>query len=466
MKNEGLAEKLEEYAKNGRLPMHMPGHKRNCSLSPYLKLLGAELDITEIDGFDNLNAPEGMFAESERLAAKLWGADESIFCVNGSTGAILAAVRAALFYKGERPKVLVARNCHKAVYHALEICGAEPVYINVPQTELGFCASVPVTDVEKAIGEEDISLVIITSPTYEGVISDVENIARVCHERGVPLMVDEAHGSHLGLHSVFEKGAVACGADIVVQSLHKTLPSLTQTAILHRRGELVSSAELRRQMAVFQTSSPSYILSASIDGAVRFMASNEGKTALSAWREAVLTARERLSCGKYVKLFDGKNENVFAYDNSKLVLSCDGRKTMNALRDAGVELEMAQMACAVAMTGIGDTADSLDAFCDAVSSADTPSLVYKLGEITLESSLPERKYTPSEALRCEKTSVPLEEAVGRVSGVYVQAYPPGIPLVVPGEELREADILQIKALIKAGAAVSTVSDGKISVLEE
>ena len=213
MKETALYKRLERYADEGVLPMHMPGHKRACF--EHLASLGAKLDITEIDSFDDLNAPEGIFADSESVAAKLWGSGETVFSVNGSTGAVLAAARAVSVCSSAKT-VVVARNCHKSVYHALEICSLEAEYIVPGMTSAGFAASVTPESVREALERTPSeAAVILTSPTYEGVISDISSISRICHEKGAVLIVDEAHGAHLSLHGVFSKGAVECGADIV-----------------------------------------------------------------------------------------------------------------------------------------------------------------------------------------------------------------------------------------------------------
>lgn len=229
---EHLLSRLEALCQSDTLPMHMPGHKRNL-LAPYLRALGAQLDITEIDGFDNLHAPSGILRQAQARAARLWGAEESYFLVGGSSAGILAGLYAAA-NRGD--EVLIARNAHKSVFHALELCGYRPHFFLPPRIpETGLFGSVTPAQAQAMLDSyPQAKLLLLTSPTYEGVISDIAGIARVCHQRGVILLVDEAHGAHLGLGGGFPGGAVQGGADLVVQSLHKTLPSLTQTAILHR----------------------------------------------------------------------------------------------------------------------------------------------------------------------------------------------------------------------------------------
>ena len=270
MKELSLPARLEELSKSGQIPLHMPGHKRNEALAEYLHTLGARLDITEITGFDDLHDAQGILRAAQERAAALWGVRKSWFLINGSTGGILAGIR-ALAPAGSR--VLVARACHKSVFHALELCRLRPAFLQ-PQPVPGWSFAGPVNPESLAQGLArfpDAKLVILTSPTYEGLLSDLPALVKLAHDAGVPVLVDEAHGAHLGLYGAFPAGAVAAGADLVIQSLHKTLPSLTQTAILHCAGPLADPSAVDRQLAVFETSSPSYLLMASLDGCVGWL---------------------------------------------------------------------------------------------------------------------------------------------------------------------------------------------------
>ena len=224
-----LYDKLKKYSKSGVYPFHMPGHKRNPMLCDGIMPYG--IDLTEIDGFDNLHNAEGCIFEVQNLAERLYNVKKAFLLVNGATGGILSAVR-AMTNRGD--KVIVARNSHKSVYNALELCGLEPEYI-VPAVddEFGINCSITPLQVEKAIVENpNTKLLIITSPTYEGVVSDIKEISRIAHLHNVSVLVDEAHGAHFPFSKSFPSEAVASGADAAVASLHKTLPSLTQTALL------------------------------------------------------------------------------------------------------------------------------------------------------------------------------------------------------------------------------------------
>lgn len=422
-----LFDRLSQYSRSGALPMHMPGHKRNVSAFPWLSGL-AERDITEIQGFDNLNDPEGLFRDLETGAAALWGASDSVCLVNGSTLGILAAVLSQL----ERGReLLMCRDCHMSVYHAAQLARAATHYL-VPKRhpELNIPLSVTPEEVASALElHPQTRLVCVTSPTYQGVISDIKSIAGVCHKKGVPLLVDEAHGAHLGFAG-FPAGAVRLGADIVVQSLHKTLPSLTQTAMLHINEGLVDPAQVRRYVGMLQSSSPSYLLSASVDACVRYMRA-QGDASAERWLLSLRDFRRGAAALKNIRLWEG-GDGVFALDPSKLLLiSSPG--LAGALRDRyRIEPEYAQGHMTLCMTGMGDMDGSLAYLLRALYAVGRTLPAY-LPEKRPPLPLPRQALPIDAALRLPGGQVPLEDAVGRVSGDYVWSYPPGVPLIVPGE---------------------------------
>lgn len=463
-----LADKLKKYAGSGILPMHMPGHKRNTAEFQWLSGLSCRMDITEIDGFDNLNEPEGIFAELNELAAETWGADHSICMVNGSTGAILAAVRTAMAHGGE---LLIFRGCHKSVYNAAELCGARMNYL-IPEMDkkTQIWGSIAPESVNDALqNNPDIRLVVITSPTYEGVISDIEKIAEVCHGHNVPLLVDEAHGAHLGFGS-FPKSAVRCGADMVVQSLHKTLPSLTQTAVLHINNGLISYSEAQRNAAIFQSSSPSYLLSSSIDGCVRYMA-QKGHLRAEEWLDALKQVDETAARLKKLKILcrgtdTAEEHGFYNIDPSKIVImtsdsNIQGAELAAILREEyGIEPEMVSGDYVIAMTGMGDDEESINRLCVALSDIDLKIRKRKNFDFQPEPVIiPEKVLEVSDAITSKSVQLALSESVGRVSAEYVWAYPPGAPVIVPGEKINESVINQIIGLYSSGISVhSTAKD--------
>ena len=260
--SESLYQALSDYAETDFYPYHMPGHKRNPDageMAAYYRF-----DITEIDGFDNLYHAEGILKEAQERANRLYGAEETYYLVNGSTCGVLAAIMAVT---DQGDELLIARNCHKSVYHAAMMQGLVLRYYCPGMIEeYDIYDGADAQEIGRLLDRyPDSKAVVITSPTYEGVLSDISAIAKVVHDRGRILIVDEAHGAHL------KKGAVAGGADLVIHSLHKTLPAMTQTALLHVCGNRVDRQRLRKYLAMLQTSSPSYVMMASMDCCIRYM---------------------------------------------------------------------------------------------------------------------------------------------------------------------------------------------------
>ena len=454
-----LLEKLERYGKSGACPMHMPGHKRAALGGP----LPWQLDITEIDGFDNLHGAEGILKDGMERAARLYGSDRAFYLVNGSTCGILAGVCAAV-RPGET--VLLPRSCHKAVYHALELRGAVPVYLSLPvDRAFGVSGSLPPRTVAEALAAHpEAKLLIVTSPTYEGVVSDVRRIVTLAHKAGVPVLVDEAHGAHLGFSLAFPSGAVTAGADIVIQSLHKTLPSLTQTALAHWNRGLVDGEELARQLAVFETSSPSYLLMGSIDRCVRTL-EERGEELFAAYekkleafdRAAFPWKNLRLLCHGRDSLAD--HPDFFAFDPGKLVVSTRGTDlTGPALmerlrREYGIELEMALGDYGLAMTSVCDTEESLGRLSEALGRIDGELKILPGGEPSLACPLPPRRLEIPEARRLPGRLESLAAAAGKICGELIWAYPPGVPLLVPGEEVTAETTQILRRMAKQGVRV-------------
>ena len=239
--------------------MHMPGHKRNFVKFPWLRELGGEFDITEIEGFDDLHDPDGLILDINRRAAALWGSRQAFLTVNGSTGGIFAAIAAAVPAGG---RVLVARNCHRSVFNAASALRLQTEYVVPPVVSgFGIFGSVTPEAVDRALREKPCHAVVVTSPTYEGAMSDVRGIAEVCAMHGALLVVDGAHGAHLGLSDAFPDGGTGEDADIVVQSLHKTLPALTQTAIVRSPKSSPSLSLRRRPMSSWRARRSSWNIS-------------------------------------------------------------------------------------------------------------------------------------------------------------------------------------------------------------
>lgn len=460
-----LYQYLKEYS-NEIYPMHMPGHKRNFPIVS--ETLLKEIDVTEVEGTDDLHDPEGIILKSMEKTAELY---ESYFCryvVNGSTCGILSAIY-AFAERGDR--VLVARNCHKSVYNAINICGLLPVYVTPEyDDEFSINGSISPALVEKALNEyPDIKLCVLTSPTYEGVVSNISAISKILHEKNIPLAVDEAHGAHLGFSEYFPKGAIKSGADCVIHSTHKTLPCLTQTAAVHIckslwEGEELQEAcqKLTEALGIFETSSPSYVLMSSIDQCMNYLSENSAK-AFESYKNMLADFSEKAKDLKHIKILckgNDRKENhksFYDFDSGKLVISLkntnlNGAEFEKILREKyKIQTEMTSLNYCVAMTSFCDSEKGFERLFNALSHIDHEYGAENIfiNENTMGGKIIEPPVSIYEARKCKKEYVSLEDAAGKICGEYVFAYPPGIPIFAPGELITKELTEEIKSLYKA-----------------
>ena len=448
-----LYEKLAKLNSDGLYPFHMPGHKRNINASnmksPFEELLkGAyEIDITEIDGFDNLHDAKELILDAEKNAARLYKSSETHFLVNGSTSGILTAI-SSVCNRGD--KIIVARNCHISVYNAIEINGLEPVYVypeivGKSTVNAGIAGSIRKEAVEKLVlSNLDAKAIVVTSPTYDGVLSDIAGISRVAHEYDIPLIVDEAHGALF-----FKEGrsAVDCGADIVINSLHKTLPALTMTALIHVNGNIVDRNRIKKYLRIYQTSSPSYILMASIDYAMAVM-EEEGNRLyrefcirLTKLKAALIKLNSLVYINRDMLVGDG----AFDFDESKILISTSGLNLSGKdLYDILVEKyklqpEMAAGDYVLLMTTLFDSDEGIEKLISALNEIDKDILNKKIVKRETDNHLDNIEDT--EKLDCFKASKE------KPSTNTVYAYPPGIPIIVSGEIITDEHIQEIEKAV-------------------
>ncbi|MBR3174037.1 MAG: aminotransferase class I/II-fold pyridoxal phosphate-dependent enzyme [Eubacterium sp.] len=452
-----LKEKLIEYSKSGIYPMHMPGHKRNAgSFSDVEKI-----DFTEVEGLDNLHDPEGILKESMDDASKFLGTDKTYFMVNGSTSGVLAAIQSATEI-GDN--IIIGRNCHKSVYNAVEIRNLKPIYI-YPESVGVFDGGYNPEELETLLKESAAKTVVITSPTYEGVVSNIKELVKVAHKNGAILIVDSAHGAHFLLDG-FPNPAYKEGADIVIESVHKTLPALTQTAVIHVMGDRVDKEKLERALSTYQTSSPSYIFMASIDESYKIVREAGDQKA----EELLKTLEElRANVNNTGKIFvHGKElvgaNGVYDYDLGKIVIDLSktdltGIELQKTLREKyKFETEMANNQYVIAMTSIADDLEKVKEFGEALVEI-AEGLEVSSKEDTEQTDVKnEVKYSPYEAINKEVEVVDLKDAKGRVAGDYIYKYPPGIPLVVPGEIISENLIKEVEKSLESGLQIKGITD--------
>lgn len=502
MKSDTLFEKLKNNHLEGSYPFHMPGHKRQMPFSENM----FQLDITEIEGFDSLHHANGILEMTSRRAAALYQAEDSYLLVNGSTAGLLCAIAAC---KNRGKTLVMARNCHKAVYHGAYVNGYTTEFLYPKQLkQWGIYGGIALKDVEHILADrEDVAAVVITSPTYEGVVSNIEAIARCCHKYDVPLIVDEAHGAHFGFHFGFPNSAVTLGADCVIQSLHKTMPSLTQTALLHVNGKLVDRSRIQRFFSVYQSSSPSYLLLGSIDQCIGYMEQNREEL-FAVFFKRVERCRKRLEKCKCIRLFSLTEEEksktacmgqdlsrfVFSLRGAGLSREFSGSWLMKRLREEfSLEMEMAGLDYVTAIVTMMDTEEGLESLCAAILQLDKEMAV-RLSLIKNSQGQSMKQYendsgkkhpiTGDEERLVRALDIPkviagttiakaydgpwkeclLKEAVGKISAEFIFVYPPGIPIVAPGELVQEQHLEYICQAQRQGLSVEGIQDSTLTYL--
>lgn len=503
-----LINRLKNYDRTNVYPFHMPGHKRLKAMAEKEGELDFPnpffIDITEIDGFDNLHHPEGILKKSMEWAAGIYGADRTWYLVNGSSCGILAAVCGCV-PRGER--LLMSRNCHKSVYNAVYLNQLKTSYIYPQDTAgLGIQGGISAEDVENMLRQyADTRAVLVVSPTYDGVVSDIGAIAEIVHRAGLPLIVDEAHGAHFRYRKEFPKSALELGADVVIQSVHKTLPCLTQTAVIHikcRRpdgGCYADADAIERYLHISQSSSPSYVLMASIEKGIFEMekiCGKDGNSQISVYLDSLEKLRKRLAGMRHLRLADKDivgTSGIYDLDCTKIVVSTrgtslDGVQLGDILRkEFHLEMEMCGPDYVTAITTVMDSAEGLRRLEDALMTVDARLKVGTGTEKETEKQSkagmqPEEKKTEaeisagvysqpneavmtiSEAMDSRGCSAVLEESEGCVSGEFVYIYPPGIPILAPGERISKRVLTVIQEYIKKGLPVQGLADESLKTI--
>lgn len=449
----------------------VPSHHRGSGAdSGFTELFGGSLlkyDLTETPLTDDLHEAEGFIKEAEELAAELFGADRTFFLVNGTTCANEAMITASV---SEGEKILVARNCHKSVLMGLIISGAVPVYIEPEKSSsFGAFGSVSPEKVRAAFEMEPyIKAFILTSPTYHGICSDLEAIADICHSYGAMLLVDEAHGSHLAFSDSLPKTALESGADMTAQSIHKTLGSMTQSSMLHVKGNLADISRVDAALKLVQSTSPSYILMASLDSARR-QAAIRGRELVERLIKTSEYLRSALNSIDGIYCPDGTNDkNVFALDRTRIVFSSDAMAGFDLadrlLKCCGICTEMADSRNVTAIMGFGDTKAECDRLIQAVREI-APIIGNFSDEGFVFPAVPPMVLTPRKAFFSKSIRVPLSEAVGEISAEMIAPYPPGIPVVYPGEMITDEIHNFITDSVEKGRHIHGFSDKSMETIK-
>jgi len=471
-----LFEALKNVARSNFISMHMPGHKRNdllgTQLSRFFHSKVAEFDFTEIPGLDDLHAPGGVIEEAQKLAAKCFGARRTFFLVNGSSAGIHGAVMACC---REGDKIAVPRNAHRSVYEGLILSGARPVYYRPCFNKRLAVAMGPDNEQVKDLLERgSLKALVLIHPTYHGVAADLDLIEEA-QRREITVIVDEAHGSHFKFDARLPLSSLEAGGDIVVHGTHKTLGSLTQTGLLHLGTGKVGAGEIQKFLSLLQTTSPSYVLMASLD-AMRCDMEAMGRELVSNTVDMALVLRREINKIPGFSCIEFKG---FEYDTTKLLLTfehLDGYGLGDVLRNYyGIYPELESKNFVLLMVTVGDTEETIS---NVVRALKDFSRKYNRCKSYLSSpmefnidiydELPEMELTPREAFMCKTRRLPLLESCGKICGSMVVPYPPGVPVILPGERISKTVVEYLSLIKRRGYHVQGLGNGgepEIEVLE-
>ena len=473
---------MNDYLEKDTVSFHMPGHKgsqlyRRFGYDRFLDHF-MDLDITEISGADNLFQAEGIIKGVQDHYARLYHCKKSYLLINGSSGGNIASILASV---SSGKQLLMARNCHKSVFNALTLGGIRPVYVYPEMLkEYGISGPIPAGEIERLILENpDVEAVMIPSPNYYGICSDVKSIAEITHQYGRVLIVDEAHGAHLHFSDALPPSALQSGADLVINSTHKTLGSFTQSAALHFNTELVDPYILEDKLQCIQSTSPSYLLMASMDITADILEKHR-KVLMREWENNLTLFYDKIKNIPGIKTM-GKTEGL---DWTKINISMGKLGITGAeldrilMEDFNINIELFTGDWIMAMSGIGNTKEDYDRLANALEiisqrkRESNPEQMQQKWSDTPDNQLPDGNAgLPAPPKQAEMFEIPvrkkrmmLKNSEGMICASSIIPYPPGIPLICPGEKMGADAIAYIQALRSMGEKVIGVNEaGEIIV---
>ena len=460
---------LTEHADKHTVSFHMPGHKgsaiyKKFGYTEFLEKM-MDCDITEIIGADNLFQTEGILKAAQDEYAKLYNVKRAYMLVNGTSGGVIAAIMASVPKGG---KLVMARNSHKAIYNALLLADIQPVYAYPEMIEeYGISGEITAEEITRCLDENpDASAVILPSPNYYGICSDIKKIAEIVHSRGKILIVDQAHGAHLKFFSDcgftdMPKSAEEQGADVAVNSIHKTLASFTQSAALTFNSDTLDYYVLEDKLQMIQSTSPSYILMGSLDINADII-KNHKEEAFSAWHDALVYFYEEAKKIEGLEVIRNEKLDFTKINLDMSAYGLSGSELEHLLMEKGIYAELTTGNILMCMTGIGNTKEHMERLLEALKEiADSRTKVE--GKKQTPPAVLEARFELC-AVPSKKERVPLENGAGRICASSIIPYPPGIPFICPGERITEEVITYIKALREAGEKVIGVNaEGEIIV---
>ena len=471
--NAPIYEALERMRRMRVVPFDVPGHKRgrgNQELTDFLGEACMSVDVNSMKPLDNLCHPVSVIRDAEDLAAQAFGADSAFFMVGGTTSAVQSMI---LYACKNGDKIIMPRNVHRSAINALILCGAVPVYVNPDvNNTLGIALGMSVSQVEQAILENpDAKAVMVNNPTYYGICSDLKKITELAHAHGMLVLVDEAHGTHFYFGDNFPLTAMAAGADMASVSMHKSGGSLTQSSFL-LMGRNVNSDYMRQIVNLTQTTSASYLLLSSLDISRKRLALH-GRDIFSKTVEMAEYAREEINAigGYYAysrELING--DSIYDFDISKLSIftlpiGLAGIEVYDLLRDEyDIQIEFGDIGNILAYISVGDRNRDIERLISALSEIKRRFGKNESGLLTQEYINPIVAETPRNAFYGGKRSLPLDEAAGCVCSEFVMCYPPGIPILAPGELITDEIIKYIKYAKEKGCSMTGTEDINIERL--
>ncbi|MCI3921479.1 aminotransferase class I/II-fold pyridoxal phosphate-dependent enzyme [Paenibacillus sp. TRM 82003] len=469
-----LFDALITHAARNPLQFHIPGHKKGVGMDPqFREFMGdnaLSIDLINIAPLDDLHQPSGAIFEAQRLAAEAFGADHTFFSVQGTSGAIQTMIMSVC---GPGEKIIVPRNIHKSVMSAIIFAGARPVFLSPAMDEkLGIAHGVTTRSVRKALEiHPDAKAVLVINPTYFGISANLKEIVELAHAYDVPVLVDEAHGVHIQFHEELPLSAMQAGADMAATSVHKLGGSLTQSSVLNIKGNRVNPKRVQAILSMLTTTSTSYLLLASLDAARRNLAMHGRKTVDQA---LVLARRAREEINSIPGLYCFGDdilgtEATYDYDPTKLTihvrrLGITGYEAEKRLRERfNIEVEMSDMYNILCIVTPGDDDETIRLLVEALRAiAGEQSGADEMKNVVVKNpKIPTLALSPRDAFYADTESVPLAEADGRIIAEFIMVYPPGIPILLPGEVISQDNIDYIAEHVEIGLPVQGPEDKTI-----
>jgi arginine decarboxylase len=478
-----LVEMLKNLSISQNAAFYAPGHKKGRGIPKNLvNLLGKDVfraDLPELPELDNLFAPESVIAEAQQLAAELFGAENTYFLVNGSTCGIIASIMATC---NVGDKIILPRNIHQSAVSGLILSGAVPIFID-PEYDRALDLNYSITPeaLKLALQQHpDAKAVMLLYPTYQGVCGDIRAIVSLTQEYNIPLVVDEAHGAHFSFHKDLPLSALAAGADVAIQSTHKVLGAMTQASMLHLCGGRVDRSRLEKALQLVQSTSPSYVLLASLDAARQQMAM-EGEGLMRRTLDLAAVARDKIACIDGLSVLEAleiPHNGFFNLDKTRLTvnvsqLGITGYEADEILhQELGVTAELPLLNHLTFIISLGNTIEDIDKlisaftilssrhYCKKIEESEKKSLKRLLQKPSSQGSI-----SPRNAFFAPKETVRLSDSIGCISAETICPYPPGIPVIMLGEIISQEAIEYLQMVLFRGGVLTGCSSSSLETIE-